>query len=156
VFEWESADIWIMATPVKDHHFELLTEIQKPDAKKRLSLGAAVGEDASAYNIYRNRLGQIVLDPVTAVPTYEALLFNNKKALASVKRGLSDSAAGHAKKAGEVNVRERGRLIAKAAPLKAFFAKPRYTRAFLARRKNLRGGVDLTKLISEERDREIV
>jgi antitoxin (DNA-binding transcriptional repressor) of toxin-antitoxin stability system len=62
--------------------------------------------------------------------------------------------------AGEVNVTERGRLIAKivpaqAAPLKAFFAKPRYTRAFLAQRKNLRGGADLTKFISEDRDREI-
>jgi antitoxin (DNA-binding transcriptional repressor) of toxin-antitoxin stability system len=62
---------------------------------------------------------------------------------------------------GEVNVTERGRLIAKImpahpAPLKAFFAKPRFTRAFLAHRKHLRGGDDITKLISEERDRETV
>jgi prevent-host-death family protein len=63
--------------------------------------------------------------------------------------------------AGEVNVTERGRLIAKIvpakpAPLKAFFANPRFTRAFLTHRKHLKGGNDSTRLISEERDREIV
>lgn len=63
--------------------------------------------------------------------------------------------------AGEVNVTERGRLIAKIvpaqpSPVKPFFAMPRFTRAFLAHRKHLSGGVDSTKLISEERDREIV
>ena len=59
----------------------------------------------------------------------------------------------------EVNVTERGRLIAKIVPAqsaltKAFFAKPRFTRAYLAHRKHLRGGNDITKLISDERDRE--
>lgn len=63
--------------------------------------------------------------------------------------------------AGEVNVTERGRLIAKIvparpSPLKPFFAGPRFTRAFLAHRKHLRGGADSTNLISEERDRGIV
>jgi prevent-host-death family protein len=63
--------------------------------------------------------------------------------------------------AGEVNVTERGRLIAKIvpaqpAPLKAFFAKPKFTRAFLTHRKHFRGGADITTLISEDRDREIV
>jgi antitoxin (DNA-binding transcriptional repressor) of toxin-antitoxin stability system len=62
---------------------------------------------------------------------------------------------------GEVNVTERGRLVAKIvpaqpAPLTAFFAKPSFTRAFLAHRKHLRGGDDMTELISAERDREIV
>jgi antitoxin (DNA-binding transcriptional repressor) of toxin-antitoxin stability system len=60
-----------------------------------------------------------------------------------------------------VNVTERGRLIAKIvparpSPAKPFFARPRFTRAFLSHRKNLSGGVDSTKLISEDRDREIV
>jgi antitoxin (DNA-binding transcriptional repressor) of toxin-antitoxin stability system len=63
--------------------------------------------------------------------------------------------------AGEVNVTERGRLIAKIvparpSPAKPFFALPRFTRAFLANRKHLGGGIDSTKLISEERDRDIV
>ena len=89
-----------MESVIKDSHFRLVTEIQKPDAKKRLSLGAAIEQPGVAYNIYRNRLGQIVLDPVKAVPAYEAWLFENKKVLASVKRGLTDSAAGRTKNLG--------------------------------------------------------
>ena len=63
--------------------------------------------------------------------------------------------------AGEVYVTERGRLVAKivpASPLpaKPFFSDPKYTQAFLAQRKYLRGGIDSTQTISEERDREIV
>jgi antitoxin (DNA-binding transcriptional repressor) of toxin-antitoxin stability system len=63
--------------------------------------------------------------------------------------------------AGEVYVTERGRLIAKivsASPLpaKPFFADPKFTRAFLAYRKHLRGGTDSTQAISEERNRELL
>ncbi len=76
-----------MKQVIKDTDFELVTEILKPDAKKRLSLGGAVAEAAAAYNVYRNRLGQIVLDPVKVVPAYEAWLFENKEALASVIPG---------------------------------------------------------------------
>lgn len=89
-----------MKSVIKDSRFRLVTEIQKPDAKKRLSLGQAIEEPGVAYNIYCNRLGQIVLDPVKAVPAYEAWLFENKEALASVKRGLTDSAAGRTRNLG--------------------------------------------------------
>jgi antitoxin (DNA-binding transcriptional repressor) of toxin-antitoxin stability system len=63
--------------------------------------------------------------------------------------------------AGEVYVTERGRLVAKivpASPLpaKPFFADPKFTRAFLANRKHLRGGSDSTQVISEERNREVL
>lgn len=56
---------------------------------------------------------------------------------------------------------EHGRLVAKivaASPLpsKPFFAHPRFTRAFLAQRKHLRGGTDSTKTISEERNRQVL
>ena len=62
--------------------------------------------------------------------------------------------------AGEIYVTERGRLLAKivpATPLPArpFFANPKFTRAFLAQRKHLRGGTDSTRTISEDRDREL-
>jgi hypothetical protein len=93
-----------MGNVIKDNRFTLVTEIQKPDAKKRLSIGQAVEEPAAAYNIYRNALGQIVLDPVRAVPLYETWLFDNKKALASVKRGLADSAVGRVKDLGSFAV----------------------------------------------------
>jgi hypothetical protein len=86
-----------MQNPIKDSRFKLVTEMQKADAKKRLSIGQAMEEPAAAYNINRNSLGQIVLDPVKAVPAHEAWLFESKEALASVKRGLADSAAGRTK-----------------------------------------------------------
>lgn len=88
-----------MHAVIKDSNFKLVTEMQKPDAKKRLSIGQAM-EDAAAYNIYRNPLGQIVLDPVKAVPVHEAWLFEDKDALASVKRGLADSSAARTKNRG--------------------------------------------------------
>ena len=90
----------LMSTLVKDTGFELVTELLKPDAKKRLTLGQAMVHAGVAYNVYRNRLGQIMLDPVKAVPAYEAWLFENKPALAAVKRGLAESAAGRTKKRG--------------------------------------------------------
>jgi len=103
-YMWAMDTVSYMAGVIKDTHFQLVTEIQKTDAKKRLSLGHALEEPGAAYNVYRNRLGQIVLDPVKAVPAYEAWLFENKAALASVKRGLADSAAGKTKNLGSFAV----------------------------------------------------
>jgi antitoxin (DNA-binding transcriptional repressor) of toxin-antitoxin stability system len=62
--------------------------------------------------------------------------------------------------AAEVYVTERGRVVAKIVPArpqraKPFFANPKFTRAFLAQRKHLRGGTDSTEIISEERDHEV-
>ena len=76
---------------IRNSDFQLISEFAQPDAKKRLSLGEALGA-ASAYNIYRNPLGQIILDPVKAVPASEMWLYENPEALASVKQGLRDSA----------------------------------------------------------------
>jgi hypothetical protein len=78
---------------VKDPKFELVLEFAHPDAKKRISLGEALGK-FTTYNIYRNALGQLVLDPVKAVPASEMWLYENAEALASVKRGLRESAEG--------------------------------------------------------------
>lgn len=78
---------------IKDTDFQLVSEFAQPDAKKRLSLGAALS-DATAYNIYRNPLGQLILDPVKAIPASEMWLYENPQALASVKQGLRESAEG--------------------------------------------------------------
>ena len=78
---------------IKNHDFQLISEFAQPDAKKRLSLGEALG-GVTAYNIYRNTLGQLILDPVKAVPASEMWLYENPQALASVKRGLRESAEG--------------------------------------------------------------
>lgn len=78
---------------LKNTDFQLISEFAQPDAKKRLSLGEALGS-ATAYNIYRNPLGQLILDPVKTVPTCEMWLYENAQALASVKIGLLESAEG--------------------------------------------------------------
>jgi len=57
-----------MSIFVKDTHFELINEHIKPDAKKGLSLGSAAARAGVAYNINRNQIGQIMLDPVKTVP----------------------------------------------------------------------------------------
>jgi len=78
---------------IKSADFRLVSEFAQPDAKKRLSLGQAAS-DATAYNIYTNNLGQLILDPVKAIPASEMWLYENPRALASVKQGLRESAEG--------------------------------------------------------------
>jgi hypothetical protein len=78
---------------IRDADFRLVSEFAQPDAKKRLSLGQAVG-DATAYNIYTNSLGQLILDPVRAIPASEMWIYENPQTLASVKQGLRESAEG--------------------------------------------------------------
>jgi hypothetical protein len=78
---------------IRNSEFELVSEFAQPDAKKRLSLGEAL-QGATAYNIYRNPLGQLILDPVKTVPASEMWLYENPEALASVKQGLRESAEG--------------------------------------------------------------
>ena len=78
---------------IKNTDFQLVTEFAQPDAKKRLSLGEAA-QGAKAYNIYRNPLGQLILDPVKTIPASEMWLYENAEALASVKQGLRESAEG--------------------------------------------------------------
>lgn len=77
---------------IKDDDFELVSEFMQPDAKKRLSLGAAA--EGKAYNLYKNSLGQLILDPVRTVPASEAWLYENPQALKSVKQGLKEVVAG--------------------------------------------------------------
>jgi hypothetical protein len=81
-----------MLTVIKNEDFTLVAEFAQPDSKKRLSLGEVIRE--RAYNVYRNALGQIILDPVKAVPISEAWLYENEQALASVRQGLKESKEG--------------------------------------------------------------
>jgi hypothetical protein len=81
------------ASVIKNADFQLISEFAQPDAKKRLSLGEAV-QGVKAYNIYRNSLGQLILDPVKTIPASEMWLYENAQALASVKKGLGESAEG--------------------------------------------------------------
>jgi hypothetical protein len=79
-----------MPAILKNNDFSLVSEFVTLDAKKRLRLSAA-GELSNAFNVYRNKLGQIVLDPVKAIPVSETWLWENPGALASVQRGLQQA-----------------------------------------------------------------
>ncbi len=67
----------------------------RPDSRKRVALGRALEKvDDVSFNVYRDEDGRIVLDPQVMIPASEAWLYRNKKALASVRRGLNEAAEG--------------------------------------------------------------
>jgi len=63
-----------------------------PDARGRLTLGSAA-QDAD-YRVLTNEKGQILLDPVIAIPASEAWLWQNPALRASMQRALSHAEAG--------------------------------------------------------------
>ena len=92
----------VPATPqLLDDDFELLGE-GALDSRNRIPLTKAVealherfGDALSnlRFTIYQNKAGQVLLSPATSVPLHEAWLVKNHAALASVHRGLTQSAA---------------------------------------------------------------
>jgi hypothetical protein len=75
---------------------ELVARDVRPDSRRRVSLGAALAdvEDETSFDVYREANGRIVLEPKVSIPAEEVWLYRNKKALASVRRGLAEFAAG--------------------------------------------------------------
>ena len=87
-----------MAKAIKIEDFIRISKAVKPDSKKRVILPKElVGEDIT-FHIYRNNLGQILLDPQITVPASEAWLFKNPDALNLVRQGLADAASGKVSK----------------------------------------------------------
>lgn len=84
---------------VKDEHFEEVGEV-RADSKNRISLGRQ-GLKVSGYKVYRNHLGQFILDPQVTIPAHEAWLFKNKKAKGLVQKGLEEARGGRLVKADE-------------------------------------------------------
>lgn len=86
---------------IKDLNFQEVAEV-KLDLKNRVTLGKARSPmKTKMYKVYRNSLGQIILDPQVTIPAHEQWLFKNKQAARQVKSGLQD-----AKKMRLVKVRE--------------------------------------------------
>ena len=79
---------------IKNTDFEKIADSVKPDAKKRVVLHKVQMREGIRYHVYTNSTGQILLDPQVTIPASEAWLFNNPDALASVRHGLADDAAG--------------------------------------------------------------
>jgi hypothetical protein len=88
---------------IRDADFIKVADGVKPDAKKRVVLQGVKLEEGITYHIYKNDIGQIVLDPQVTIPASEAWLFRNPEVLAAVKRGISDAARG---KVSEVDTKE--------------------------------------------------
>jgi hypothetical protein len=83
---------------VKNGDFEKIADSVKPDSKKRVVLHGVQTVHGVTYHIYKNSIGQILLDPQVTIPASELWLFNNQEAFASVMRGLSDAAQGRVSK----------------------------------------------------------
>jgi len=83
-----------MVTIIKNTEFTGIAKSVKPDAKKRVVLPAVLVKEDITYHIYTNSAGQIILDPQVTIPASEAWLFEDKNALASVDRGMVESANG--------------------------------------------------------------
>lgn len=70
----------------------------RPDSKGRILLGA-LAAGVSSYTLTKDR-GRIILEPNVEIPAKEKWLWDNKKTLQQVKKGLQDSAFGKIKSRG--------------------------------------------------------
>ena len=87
-----------MVSILKDTKLTKVADNVKPDAKKRVVLPKSLVREGITYAVYKNSMGQIVLDPQVTIPASELWLFENKDALALVQQGLSDVAKGKVSK----------------------------------------------------------
>jgi hypothetical protein len=85
---------------IRDTHFKEVAEV-KLDSKNRVTLGKQSSTKATIYKVYRNTIGQIVLDPQVTIPAYEQWLFRNPEASKLVQAGLEDARKGRLVKARE-------------------------------------------------------
>lgn len=72
----------------------------KPDEKGRITLGRKHVEGVSSFLVTEGTHGKIILEPLVEIPAREKWLFENKKALASVERGIQQAGKGKVKSLG--------------------------------------------------------
>ncbi len=74
-------------------HFQLAArDILRRDTKGRVTLGK-LGVDSDGFRVYVNDLGQILLDPIVALPAREQWLFKNPERAKALDKALAQSAA---------------------------------------------------------------
>ena len=78
--------------------FKSVTQV-RPDSKGRVTL-SKLATGVSSFNVSQDSDGRLLLEPMVEIPAREKWLFDNHKALASVKRGISDAKAGRVKTLG--------------------------------------------------------
>lgn len=83
-----------MVMTIRESDLQRVAESVKPDTKNRVHLPKTLIAKGVTYHIYSTSTGQIVLDPQVTIPASEAWLFEDKAALASIDKGMAESAKG--------------------------------------------------------------
>lgn len=79
---------------IKNTDFIGVAKRVKIDGKRRVVLPPSLVQDDVTFHIYANSVGQIVLDPQVTIPASELWVFDNKKILASIDKGMVESTNG--------------------------------------------------------------
>lgn len=79
-----------MVTIIKDSNFISIGKAVRPDSRKRVILPKVLAKEGIIYNIYRNRIGQIVLDPQVTIPASELWVFENKDILTAMDKSMAE------------------------------------------------------------------
>jgi hypothetical protein len=77
---------------ISDQNFQQIKASATIDKRGRLTLG--VEAKSKQYRVMKNQFGQILLDPVVNIPEHELWLWKNPEAMASLKKGMQEAAAG--------------------------------------------------------------
>jgi len=82
------------ASILKDHNFEKLSKRSvRPDSRKRVVLPLSITEDIS-FDVYRNKVGQIILDPKKEIPASQAWFWENPQNMKDFEESIADIRAG--------------------------------------------------------------
>lgn len=73
----------------------------RPDSKGRICIGTLIASDISGFRAHVDKKHRIILEPFAEIPAKELWLHKNPAALASVKRGLEQSAKKQTKSLGK-------------------------------------------------------
>lgn len=68
-------------------------DTRKVDERKRLTLGAAMG-DLDRVRILKNSRGEILLQPLADIPASEVWLYTNREASEAVQKGIKEAGEG--------------------------------------------------------------
>lgn len=79
-----------MTTIIKDLDFMVISKAVRPDSRKRVILPKALAKEGIIYNISRNRIGQILLDPQVIIPASELWVFENKDILTAMDKSMAE------------------------------------------------------------------
>jgi 3'-phosphoadenosine 5'-phosphosulfate sulfotransferase (PAPS reductase)/FAD synthetase len=68
-------------------------DTRKVDERKRLTLGAALG-DLDRVRILKNSRGEILLQPLADIPASDVWLYTNREASELVQKGIKEAGKG--------------------------------------------------------------